>query len=113
MPYAAAFLALGPQSPQGRVRRARGLYGAQLAANFCWSLLFFRWQVRLTAFFWLVLLWWLIFWMIRRFSQADRLAARLQLPAAQLIRALEKRGEILAELKKYYSDVVLDLEARG
>ena len=40
-------------------------------------------------------------------------AAKLQLPAAQLIRALEKRGEILAELKKYYSDVVLDLEARG
>ncbi len=66
----------------GSLWRGTGLlwWAAQLAANFCWGLLFFRWQARLTAFFWLVLLWWLIFWMIRRFSQADRLAARLQLP---------------------------------
>lgn len=40
-------------------------------------------------------------------------AARLQFPAAQLPRVLEKREEILTELKKYYPAVLLDLEVRG
>lgn len=40
-------------------------------------------------------------------------AAKLQLPAAQLPRLLEKRGDILRELNRYYSGVLLDLEARG
>lgn len=39
-------------------------------------------------------------------------AARLQLPAEQLPRLLERRAEILSELKKTYSAVVLDLEVR-
>lgn len=39
-------------------------------------------------------------------------AAKLQLPAAQMERLLAVRGEVLAELRQYYSDVLLDLEAR-
>lgn len=39
-------------------------------------------------------------------------AARLQLPAEQLPRLLERRAEILSELKKTYSAVMLDLEVR-
>lgn len=39
--------------------------------------------------------------------------ARLQLPDSQMNRALEKRKEILQELKKYYRAVLLDLETRG
>ena len=39
-------------------------------------------------------------------------AARLQLPARQYAAALEKRGEILACLKKHFDAVLLDLEAR-
>ena len=39
-------------------------------------------------------------------------AAKLQLPASQLPRLLERRGEVLRELKRYYSDVLLDLEVR-
>lgn len=38
---------------------------------------------------------------------------RLQLPEAQLGRLLERRGEILKELKKYYKTISLDLEVRG
>lgn len=40
-------------------------------------------------------------------------AARIQVPAAQLGRVLEKREEIFQELKKYYGAVLLDLEVRG
>ena len=40
-------------------------------------------------------------------------AARLQLPSEQLPRLLEHRQVILAELKKYYSSVLLDLEVRN
>jgi hypothetical protein len=35
------------------------------------------------------------------------------MPRAQLPRVMEYREEILAELKKYYSAVLLDLEVRG
>ena len=40
-------------------------------------------------------------------------AAKLQVPAAQLPLVMEKREEILAELKKSYPAVLLDLEVRG
>jgi uncharacterized protein len=40
-------------------------------------------------------------------------AAKIQMPRAQLPRVMEYREEILAELKKYYSAVLLDLEVRG
>lgn len=39
-------------------------------------------------------------------------AARLQLPAAQLARALEQRQHILMQLKPYFDTVLLDLETR-
>ena len=38
--------------------------------------------------------------------------AKLEFPAAQLPRLLAQREEILTELKKYYSGVLLDLEVR-
>ena len=43
----------------------------------------------------------------------DRGRAKLQVPEAQLEKVLEKRPEILRELKKYYAEVFLDLEDRG
>lgn len=39
-------------------------------------------------------------------------AARIQVPASQFERALALREQIVAELKRYYSAVLLDLEAR-
>lgn len=46
---------------------------------------------------------------VRRFGEA----ARLQFPAEQLGKVLEKREEIAAELGQYYKAVLLDMEARG
>lgn len=40
-------------------------------------------------------------------------AARLQVPEGQLTRVLQKRTEILSELKKIYPAVLLDLEVRA
>ncbi|MCC8185706.1 ATP-dependent sacrificial sulfur transferase LarE [Cloacibacillus porcorum] len=39
-------------------------------------------------------------------------AARIQLPAAQMAAALERRGDILARLKKYFDTILLDMETR-
>ena len=39
-------------------------------------------------------------------------AARIQLPAAQMAAALERREDILAKLKKYFDTILLDMETR-
>ena len=67
-------------APKHAKREALLLYSAQLLANFCWSLLFFRWELRLTAFFWLFGLWLLIFATIRLFYRVDEPAGDLLLP---------------------------------
>lgn len=40
-------------------------------------------------------------------------AARLQVPAEQFGKVLKERKRIIAELEKYYSSILLDLEERG
>lgn len=64
------------------VARSRGLnlYVAQLIVNFFWSLIFFNAQAFGFAVIWLLLLWVLVFLMIRQFYKVDRLAALLQIP---------------------------------
>ncbi len=52
----------------------------QLAVNFFWSLIFFNLRAWLWAFVWLLILWGLIFVMIKRFGTVSPLAAKLQLP---------------------------------
>ena len=61
-------------------RKALRLYGAQLFANFIWPLLFFAGEWFLAALIWLVLLWILIFFTIREFSQIDETAGNLLIP---------------------------------
>ena len=61
-------------------RRAVTIWGAQLAVNFLWPLLFFLWEARLFALVWLVLLLVLAGKMAAEFEQSSVLAARLQLP---------------------------------
>ncbi len=56
------------------------IYALQLAVNFLWSIIFFNMQAYLLAFLWLVLLWVLIFKMIKEFNKTDSLAAKLQIP---------------------------------
>lgn len=56
------------------------LWLAQLAANFLWSPLFFRWQLFGAALADLALLWLLVLAMAVAFAQTNRAAAWLQLP---------------------------------
>ena len=62
------------------MRRARGLYGAQLAANFLWPLLFFRWGLLWAALAWLGALWPLVLATLAAFWRLDRRAGQLLLP---------------------------------
>lgn len=43
----------------------------------------------------------------------EKKAAKIQLPEAQLDMLIRHRTEVIAELKKYYESVLLDLEVRG
>ncbi|MBQ7783770.1 MAG: tryptophan-rich sensory protein [Oscillospiraceae bacterium] len=57
-----------------------GIYKLQLAANFFWSILFFRFEALWAAFVLIILLLVLIFSMIRCFSKISPLAAYLNIP---------------------------------
>lgn len=63
-----------------RARSALFLYWAQLFVNFWWSIFFFAWELRLTAFFWLLLLLALTVGMIVRFDKIRPVSGRLNLP---------------------------------
>ena len=67
-------------SPKREKQDALKLYGAQLAVNFLWPLVFFGLEQYLLAFFVLLLLWALIFFTIRAFARIDETAADLLLP---------------------------------
>ena len=56
------------------------VYGLQLFFNFCWSIIFFRFESYLFAFVWLVLLWALILATIFLFFRASKTAAYLLIP---------------------------------
>lgn len=78
MGIGAARIYLAQESPE----RNRGItvFIAQLIVNFFWPLFFFNLQAYGFAFFWLILLWVLVFYMIFTFYKTDKLAAWLQIP---------------------------------
>ena len=55
-------------------------YGLQLFVNFFWTILFFGFQMRLFAFFWLLLLLALAVFMTFQFKKTAKWAAYLQIP---------------------------------
>ena len=69
---------LADDSPERK--KSLNLYVAQLIVNFFWSLLFFNAQAFGLAVIWLLLLWVLVFLMIRQFYKVDTQAALLQIP---------------------------------
>jgi len=78
MGISAARVSLQEPSPE----RSRGLnlFVAQLIVNFFWSPIFFNAKAYGFALLWLILLWVLVFAMIRSFRKTDPLAALLQIP---------------------------------
>ena len=79
MGYASYRVLTSSAAPE-KIRNALILYGAQLAVNFLWPLVFFGLQWYLAAFFVLIALWVLIFLTIRAFSEIDEKAGDLLLP---------------------------------
>ncbi len=69
-------------SDVSRKEKAQALivYGAQLAVNFFWSIVFFNLRAFFLSFVWLVVLWMLIILMILRFWKIHKTASWLQLP---------------------------------
>ena len=61
-------------------RDALFTYRAQLFVNFWWSIFFFAWGLRLTAFFWLLLLLALAAAMAIRFGKIRSVAGKLNIP---------------------------------
>lgn len=56
------------------------LYAVSLVVNFLWSVIFFNMEKYLLAFVWLLLLWYIVYNMIKMFRKIDPLAANLQIP---------------------------------
>jgi benzodiazapine receptor len=57
-----------------------GLFAAQLVVNLAWSYLFFYFHQPIPALIDIVVLWVLVFMMIRQFGRHSRLAGMLQVP---------------------------------
>lgn len=85
-----AYACLATRIPTGEAITPEKLQKTESAEDFLFSLGFTDFRVRLLGG-----------------------CARLQLPASQLPRLLERREEIFNELRRHYSGVLLDLEARN
>ncbi len=69
------------QHPAGEARKiALFDYGLQLLVNLLWPVLFFRLGAYVTAFFWLMLLWYLVFITFQKFTKLNAAAGNLLIP---------------------------------
>lgn len=66
--------------PSGSKKPAVAIFIVQLFLNFCWSFLFFKYQLIGVAFIEIILIWISIICMIYEFYKINRWAAWLQLP---------------------------------
>ena len=60
--------------------KALAIYTYQLAINFLWSIFFFNFQWYFFSFLWIILLWILVFAMIKSFYKINKTAAYLNIP---------------------------------
>jgi tryptophan-rich sensory protein len=61
-------------------RKAILIFCIQLVLNFCWSFLFFRFQMLAISFIEIIIMWISIATMIYTFTKIDKTAAYLQIP---------------------------------
>ncbi len=76
----ASYLVYTSSADKNKIRSAITCYGVQLFFNFCWSIIFFRWEAYLFALIWLIALWVLILCTIIKFSNISKTAAYLLIP---------------------------------
>lgn len=76
----ASYVVWRSDAPKEQIDHALRWYGAQLAANFLWSPLFFQWNLYLAALVCLVVMLVLIVVTMARFSRVDRKAGWLIAP---------------------------------
>lgn len=74
------YLIITSEAGKDEIEKAMRLYTYQLIVNFLWPSFFFNFEWYLFSFLWLVLLWILVFLMIRHFFGINKLAAYLNIP---------------------------------
>ena len=75
-----SYLIIQSGAEEEEINKALSVYVYQLVVNFLWPTFFFNFEWFFFAFLWLVLLWALVFVMIRRFYYISKLAGILQIP---------------------------------
>lgn len=75
-----AYLVYQSKEGENEKERALSIYTFQLFFNFLWSIVFFNFRNYLLAFVVIVVLWLLIFEMIRSFKRINKWAGYLQIP---------------------------------
>ena len=76
----ASYLVMTSDAPVPQIKKAIRVYWLQLAVNFFWSIVFFRFSMYLAAFIWLVLLWGVIIVTMVRFYLIRERAGDLLVP---------------------------------
>lgn len=75
-----SYLLLTSDAEFEKKTEAMRLYGYQLVVNFLWPTFFFNFGWYFFSFLWLVLLWILVFFMVRSFYKISKPAAYLNVP---------------------------------
>jgi len=75
-----SYIILTSDASREEINSAIKLYAYQLVVNFLWPTFFFNFKWYLFSFLWLILLWILVFLMIRKFYDISKLAAYLNVP---------------------------------
>lgn len=76
----ASYLVSEANRPKDEISAALTVYACQLALNFFWLILFFRFKLYLFSFFWLVALWLAVLATFAFFHKLDKRAGKLILP---------------------------------
>ena len=76
----ASYLVAASDAPAGEIKNALKAYAIQLAINFFWSILFFRFGLLWFSFFWLLLLWGFLVETIILFGRISKTAGLLLIP---------------------------------
>lgn len=76
----ASYLVYTAEAPAYKKNNALLFYGLQLFSNFFWSIIFFRWEMYLFAFIWLMIMWVLVIITTVKFYNIKKPAGILMLP---------------------------------